>query len=87
MPTPPHGGPDLNGSQTSAFFAVMHVKQAKANGRFPWPNSQMSIFSAMLSASSNSTPKYRTALATLAYPIAAELISAHKSGCAARRAS
>ena len=51
-------------------FAIIPDPQSKydwrlqANGACRSPNPHMSIFSAMLSASSSSTPRYRTVLST-----------------------
>ena len=70
--------------QTSEYSAVTLVKPAKANSDCHSPNSQMSIFSAMLSAFSSSTLRCRNVLCTLVWPITADLIGAHKSGCAAQ---
>jgi hypothetical protein len=54
-----------SGSERTPRPDVISVRFEMADDCCHPPNAQMSIFSAMLSASSSSTPRYRTVLSTL----------------------
>jgi len=53
------------GSEQPMWPDVSNDWSEMADDRCRPPNAQMSIFSAMLRASSSSTPRYRTVLSTL----------------------